>query len=94
MELPGLSLWTANGGRACNLSLATDFQTSYIAPPAVVCSSDAQRAADEAARQRQRADRAEKGAEPLQRRIRELTAQLESQSEEIRVVSGKTLSDA
>lgn len=50
------------------------------------CRSDMERAVNDAARYRQRADEAEKAAEPLQKRIRDLQAELDNQSDESRVV--------
>jgi len=48
--------------------------------------ADNDRIKQEVTRLRQRAEQAERAAEPLHRRIRELSAQVESHAEEMRVV--------
>lgn len=49
------------------------------------CRADSDRMGREVTKLRQRADQAEKAAEPLHKRIRELSAQVESHAEEMRV---------
>lgn len=50
------------------------------------CRADNDRMGQEVAKLRQRAEHAERAAEPLHRRLRELSAQVESHNEELRVV--------
>ena len=52
-----------------------------------ICRADHERAKNLAERQRQRADQAERAAEPLRHSIRQLNAGVEAKAEEIRVVS-------
>ena len=52
-----------------------------------ICRADYERTKNLAERQRQRADQAERAAEPLRHSIRQLNAGVEAKAEEIRVVS-------
>ena len=52
-----------------------------------MCRADYEHAKNLAERQRQRADQAERAAEPLRHSIRQLNAGVEAKAEEIRVVS-------
>ena len=52
-----------------------------------MCRADYERAKNLAERQRQRADQAERAAEPLRHSIRQLNAGVEAKAEEFRVVS-------